>query len=136
MRRGPRPSLVQAGIAFVTANACALSYSLGYFEQAWIWMGALFLVMEVGAAVSAEPGDTLSECTWLWFGIRPRAGRRLVRIPALAQFGAVLWAHFLTGGGTWYAGGGAVIVSSVPVVAVIAHSVIERRGAWARSGRR
>ena len=127
MKRGPRPSLIQAAIAFITANSCALSYSLGYFEEAWVWWFALFLTMEIGAAISREPGDTLSECTWLWFGVRPVNPWRLVRIPVLAQFGVVLWAHFIDGGSHWYTGGVPVILSGIPVATVIGHSIIERQ---------
>jgi hypothetical protein len=139
MRRGPRPSLVQASIAFLTANACALSYSLGYFEAAWVWWLALFLVMEIGAAISREPGDTLSECVYLWFGIRPVQPSRVIRIPICGLFMAELGAHFVTGGALPWTGGPVVIATAIPVAAVIVHSLLERRegrAKWASSGRR
>lgn len=90
-----------------------------------VWLGwiVLFLLYEIYAAKAAPKGDTLSENVWDWFGVKsykPWSGaRRLV----LGGFMGVLGCHFVFG----EPGGLGVILSGLPVGAVIAYSLVFER---------
>jgi hypothetical protein len=78
------------------------------FTAAWVAWIAAFGVIEGIALYRKQPGDTLSEHVWKWFGTRrdveyhgkgeqPSGLLRLRRF-ALLAFLAWLSIHFLTGG--------------------------------------
>lgn len=88
-----------------------------------IWIGwlVLFLVYEVYAALSTPKGDTLSEATWRWFGIKgPK--RHPARRVVLAAFMLALTSHFVLGTSS-----APIIGCGVLMVATIAWSVWKDR---------
>lgn len=68
------------------------------FTWAWIWWGAMFLVIEGLALLNKDKGDTLSEHVWSWFSIKNKGPGWKWRRLALVAFLAWLVLHFLTGG--------------------------------------
>lgn len=127
-----RPALWQAAIAFMMANACALSYALGRFDEQWIFLGALFLVLELGAAASAEPGDCFSERWWAWAGVRPVRPGRWHRAPGVLIFLAVLAGHLTLGPGLWWTSGVAVAITSAGPAFVVAAYLRRQWVEWRR----
>ncbi|TDD97238.1 hypothetical protein E1298_01905 [Actinomadura rubrisoli] len=64
------------------------------FTAAWVLWIAAFIVIEGRALKRGQPGDTLSEHVWTWFGVkRGWAWKRA----ALAAFMAWLSVHFVFG---------------------------------------
>lgn len=93
------------------------------WAPAWLlWLG-LFLLVELPAAIW-KTGGTLSENVWFWFSVRERRRFWLARRLFLALFLVELSAHFLTGGAYPLTGGLAVILTVLPVGAIIALSSI------------
>lgn len=92
---------------------------------AWVVWLVAFLIVEVSAAVRKTKLDTLSENVWLWFGIkyseRPYKGTRRA---ALALFMLTLSGHFVFG----WPGGLGVILTGIPVGAVITYALFFERG--------
>jgi hypothetical protein len=127
VRRRQPPAWWSVLIAFVCANGAVVSFALGHVDAQWaLWLG-LFLVMEIEAAISREPGDTFSERSWAWFGIRPHKRAQAWRLPALAVFAVVLGAHLVTGGVFWWCGGAAVAVTGAPFGVVVIFGLVERK---------
>lgn len=88
-------------------------------EAVWVGWLVLFLVYEITAAV-AERGTTrrltLSRNVWAWFDT-------VVEKVVLAVFLLVLTAHLVAG----HPGGLAVILTGLPVAAIIAMALVRRR---------
>ncbi len=122
-----RPSVGQVLLAAICAAGCVVSFALGHTATQWAWWLALFLVLELSAAVSRQPDDTLSEKVWSWFGIRPARPAALLRVPILGLFMLELGAHFVTGGAYPWTGGLAVVATGAPAGAVIVLSLFEWR---------
>ncbi len=126
MTRRQRPVWWSVLIAFVCANGAVMSFATGHVDAQWaLWLG-LSVVMEIETAISREPGDTLSERVWSWFGIRPYVRAQFWRLPVLAVFLLVLGGHFVTGGVFWWCGGAAVAVTGTPLGVVIVRGVIAK----------
>jgi hypothetical protein len=122
-----RPAWWQTVIVASCAGGTVVAYAQGLWDQQWAGWLALFLAMELGAAASHEKGDTLSERVWAWLGIRPRRPLRLWRAASVVLFLAELAAHFATGGEQWWSGGGAVIVTALPLGAAIVSGFLKWR---------
>lgn len=97
------------------------------WTAAWLAWLAIFLIVEVPAAISGTKLDTLSENVWNWFGVKPgtyngRARRRLsiVRRIILAVFLLTLLGHLVFG----WPGGVGIIIAGIPVGLVILYSVV------------
>lgn len=115
-----RPPLWRVALAFVFANGCVVFYGLGLPPLAWACWLLLFLSMEI----TRQPGATFSECCYRWFGVRPRRRSRYLRAPVLAVFVGTLGVHLVTAG--QWAGARAVVITGVPLGAVIALSMVRR----------
>jgi len=122
-----KPAIWQVAIAAVCAGACVWSFAVGRLNEQWAGWLALFLVLELSAAVNAEAGDTFSERIWNWTGIRPRRLSRLWRVPIVGLFMAELTAHFATGGDRWWTGGLAVLLTGIPVGVIVLRGVFQKR---------
>lgn len=123
-----RPPFWQVGLLALCCAGMVWSFARGAANAEWPWWLACFLVMELAAAANAAPGDTLSERTWCWLGIRPRRALRWIRIAAIVAFLVELTLHFATGGIYSWSGGLAVVLTASPVGVVIAYSLaFERR---------
>lgn len=87
-----------------------------------VWLGwlALFLLYEIYAAKAEPKGDTLSENVWDWFGVKTYKPYSGLRRGILGAFMGVLSCHFVFG----EPGGLGVILSGLPVGAVIAYALI------------
>jgi hypothetical protein len=121
---GSRPSGWQVAIAALMASACVLSFASGHIDRQWAALGGLFLTLELTAAVSKTPGQTLSERVWRYFGTTPPRPSRWLRLPIVGLFMLVLGAHFVTGGAFILTGGAAVAITGAPVALVIAYSLV------------
>jgi hypothetical protein len=68
-------------------------------SAAVVWIGwlVLFLVYELYAAKSRQSGDTFSENTWDWFGVRRPKPWGLARRAVLAAFLLSLTGHLVMG---------------------------------------
>lgn len=115
-----RPALWQAAAAFIVANACALAYTIGLSDEAWLAFWTLFLILELSAAADSAPGNTFSERWWEWSGVRPRRPGRWHRAASPGPFLVVLILHLYHGGTRWWDGGLAVIGTSLWPAAVVA----------------
>lgn len=62
---------------------------------AWLLWLAMFLAIELPAALNKEKGDTLSEHTWKWFAIRGKPEQWQLRRVILGTFLFALGAHFM-----------------------------------------
>jgi len=122
-----RPPWYAVALAALFAGFTVWSFAQGKLDEEWISFWGLFLVLEVTAAISAQPGDTMSERLWNWIGIRPPRPVRLWRVPAVVVFVAILLGHFAQGGTLWWTSGGAVIVTSLPVAAAVLLGFRENR---------
>ena len=122
-----KPDAWQIAIAAACAGACVWSFAAGRLNEQWAAWLALFLVLELSAAVNAEAGDTFSERIWNWTGIRPRHLSRLWRVPIVGLFMAELTAHFATGGDRWWTGGLAVVLTGIPVGVVVLRGVFQKQ---------
>jgi hypothetical protein len=114
-----RPPLWQSAAACIVANACWLAFAYGLTNEQWLLFWVLFLIIELGAATDAEPGNTFSERWWEWSGVRPLRPGRLHRALGVVPFLVVLALHFAQGGSRWWSGGLAVITTSLWPAAVI-----------------
>jgi hypothetical protein len=121
-----RPGPFACGLASALALGSVAAFSAGLWEASWVCLGLLFLAIEISAAVNGQPGDTLSERTWVWMGVKPFRASRWLRSSLLGLFLAELALHFASGGGAWWNDGKAVIVTGIPVGLVIGWSLIER----------
>jgi hypothetical protein len=124
MRRR-RPHVIQAAIAFVCANACAWSYATGRIREQWEYLGALFLLLELGGAVSQAEGDTFTEAWRAWVGLKPwRPGRFWLRVPPAPLFCVALGAHLFGDGSQWWSSWQAIVLAALPLAAVVVWCVL------------
>ncbi len=123
-----RPPVWQVALLSAICLGLVVSFAFGAFGIAWpLWLAA-FLLIEVSAAANREPGDTLSERTWRWLGIRPPHALRWPRTAAIAVFLVELTLHFMFGGAYPWCGGLAIILTALPVGAVVVYSLVLEGG--------
>lgn len=93
----------------------------------WLgWVFAIFLPIELYAALRKQPGGTFSETVWRWFGVRTNRPVPLgmVRRGILACFLESLTLHLVGGGdGTWIP----VAVFGAGVGAIIGYAMVFER---------
>jgi phosphatidylglycerophosphate synthase len=126
-----KPARWQVVIVGSCAGGAVLSYAQGLWDQQYAWWLALFLAMELGAAVSRVRGDTFSERLWIWIGVEPRRPGRWWRAVAVVVFLMELAVHFAAGSAHWWSGEFAVIATAVPVaVAIVTGALKWRVNRW------